>query len=268
MGMRSLCAFFVCLLVRSGSSLGQLGSCPADFVSTVDLVASREACTDLCGLDGYCCTTNTGGCGQPTCTAGCQFAAYSATEQECIDECALATGCTYEHAPSGFIFKFCTSSDSCGCPISGQPGYDPDNLWGTSNDCSGTGCAEGCRLAANTTGFSFYGRSLTDAELSAQSNQYDLDSLALEAVFALLHDHITGASVLGTAALSAAAANVTALSKVIKFDTAHVTQALDLVTPTRPARRGPSLSMTGPSRVTSGATGVTRTARCWLCTRR
>ena len=57
-----------------------------------DLENDRTACTADCNAAGHCCTTDTGGCAQLMCSAGCLLAWHDDSEAEC--ETANQAGCS------------------------------------------------------------------------------------------------------------------------------------------------------------------------------
>ena len=214
-----------------------LGSCPPSSLPALpDLTADREACTDDCNSDGFCCTTNAGGCAQMTCSGGCHLAWYSDNVSACIAACqeANSAGCTYEHQPSNDItthvtFQTCTGHEACGCPLDGDAGFDPDNVWGTSNDCSGGGCVRGCELAATTFGHAFYGRSLTDGEVAFRRSQTGGYEAQLEDALESLHSHIAGTVELSGAQLAMKAATIERHGQQLGVNETLLVRALDLV---------------------------------------
>lgn len=214
-----------------------LGSCPPSSLPVVpDLTADREACTDDCNSDGFCCTTNAGGCGQMTCSGGCHLAWYSDNVSTCIAACqeANSAGCTYEHQPSNDItthttFRTCTGHEACGCPVDGDAGFDPDNVWGTSNDCSGGGCIRGCELAATTFGHAFYGRSLADGEVAYRRSQTGGYEAQLADALESLHSHIAGTVELSGAQLATEAATIERHGQQLGVNETLLVRALDLV---------------------------------------
>ena len=217
-----------------------------------DLEDDRAACTADCALAGFCCTTNNGGCGRMTCSAGCHLAWYSADEDACIAACQAASACTYIHEPSNDItthvtFKNCRSSEFCGCPLEGDAGYDADNTWGASNDCGGDGCARGCQLAAATYGHAFYGRSLAADEIDFRAAAYGESLLELEAALGSLRAHISGTAVLDGAQLATVAAQFKQHEKLLRRNSTLVRSALDLVDEFEAsADHGPLFISSGP----------------------
>ena len=233
--------------------LNVLTNCPRSFEPVeADLEADRAACTADCAAAGYCCTTNTGGCGQMTCSAGCHLAWHSADLNACFAACQEAAGCEYTHEPSNDInshvnFQNCFGHEACGCPREGDTGYDADNVWGVSNDCSGGGCARGCQLAASTYGHAFYGRALTPDELAFRQSADGARLVELQAALVSLHAHVSGTAVLDGAELAAVAAQFKQHEKLLRRNSSLVASALDLVdTFEASADHGPLFISRGP----------------------
>ena len=223
-----------------------IGTCPSPPTTVPpDLAADRAACTAACNTDGYCCTTEWGGCQNPTCTAGCHFAWYSASESACVATCTASKGtCEWSHAPSNDIathvlWQFCQGPEQCGCPESGEAGYDADNEWGTSNDCGGDACAAGCAKAANVYGHSFYGRSLTTEEITSRTSTSTQDETAMSSALDSLEQHVSGGAPLSNAQLASKATLVSQHAKLLGNTGTLITQALDLVDSYESSSHGP-----------------------------
>jgi hypothetical protein len=157
-----------------------VGDCPGQDV--VDLDVDRAACTAACndavtdpetGAKGHCCNNDKGVCANPSCTAGCHIAWYAATKASCVAECKMAVGqCTYTHPVSNAEFAFCRGQGECGCELTSEnklvDGGEPQD--GCNGDSSASfACERGCELAVDLFGVSFYGRQLTEEELTANS---------------------------------------------------------------------------------------------------
>jgi len=242
-----MAAVALCLVVLAAPvALAAIGSCPSNFVPVRNLVTDRAACTAACGDLGYCCTNDNGGCQRPTCSAGCLFAWFADSQAECEAECSAAVGnCWYTHAESDEDFAFCFGHESCGCPSEGDDGYDADNLWGSSNDCSGPGCEAACELAVDLQGVSFYGRELTDAELAALDASHADAEDELHEAMSSLASHVQGDVTLSADELSAAAATVVEHALVLRRQGELIEQALDLVDAYEAGAYGPMFTEGG-----------------------
>ena len=220
-----------------------IGTCPASTTTIeADVDLDRAACTAACGEAGFCCTTNWGGCQSPTCTAGCLYAYFSATEAECVAQCGVTSGCEYAFQPSNDVtthvtFYNCQGHEQCGCPARSHPSYSGSD-WGAAGDCNG-GCIVGCRLAANISGHSFYGRQLTPAEIAARSSTATAGETELAAVMSSLSAHVSGQAALSAAELAAVCANFTAHVTLLGNRGALITQALDMVDAFESSAYGP-----------------------------
>jgi hypothetical protein len=232
-------------LLRGTSA--QLGSCPSDFVTVRNVDDDRAACTADCNAAGYCCSgdnsntgSNSGGCNALTCSMGCLLAWYAADEAACVDDCAAsnALGCSFTHAASGVDYNGCFGHEGCGCPRSGEAGYDPDNVWGSSSDCSASACAAGCRLAASVTGHAFYGRALTAGERSAASSATAAGEAELGSVLDDLAAHVGGAALSAPELVSRRAA-FERHRALLRSSGALLTEALELVAAFEASALGP-----------------------------
>ena len=223
------------LLLCTGHASAAIGSCPSTFVSTRDLRADRRACTVVCNTAGYCCTKNTGGCQKLTCSAGCHIAWHTSDEAACVDECEKGNtaGCTFM-ATDGTQFQNCFGHEMCGCPAAGK-----GNDWGMANDCSASACADGCRLAKDVKGHSFYGRNLTDAEIAVANSTQSTQEAALDVALTSLADHVSGKTALSNTDLPTKAATFLKHAALMKQGSAVLTKALDLVDAYEASSSGP-----------------------------
>ncbi|CAK0893080.1 unnamed protein product, partial [Prorocentrum cordatum] len=202
--------------------------CVAEFQATRDLEDDRAACTAACNAAGYCCTADTGGCGQLTCSAGCHIAWYAVAEDDCVAECTDANSAgqgEWQHS-DGTNFQNCFGHDTCGCPLTP---VTPGQSWGSGNDCSSNACAMGCQLASSVFGHSFYSMELSAEEQLSRQGELDSDQALLTAALADLQMHVSGLSVMGESQLSSAKTTVEAQSKLLKFNSTMIQLAMDLI---------------------------------------
>ena len=192
-----------------------------------------------------------------TCTGGCHFAWHHTSIAACIAACqeANAAGCDYEHQPSNDItshvtFNNCFGHESCGCPVDGDADFDPDNVWGPSNDCSGGGCVRGCELAATTFGHPFYGRNLTEEEITYRRTHAGGQIAALEAALASMHAHVVGTTELSGAELATHAAAIETHGQQLRSNETLLVQAFDLVELFEASAYGPLFVATGHTKPT------------------